>query len=62
MTSNSNQCSIDSKYFIPRGNIDWFKNLILSPDDFEEGNMDKIPPTIYVDISVKLDMTKNILL
>jgi hypothetical protein len=45
--------AVETKDFIPSGPIDWFKNPIPTPDDFEEGNMDNISPTIKIDISIK---------
>ena len=42
---------IESKYFLPSGKFDWFKNPFLAPDVFEEGNMSNISPTIKVNIS-----------
>jgi len=38
------QYVVESKDFI-HGEVDWFKNLIPAPYDFEEGNMDKISPS-----------------
>lgn len=44
---------IESKYFLPLGMVNWFKNPIPTPDAFEEGNMSNISPTIKVNISNK---------
>jgi len=43
---------VESKDFI-HGEVDWFKNTILALDDFEEGNMTNISPTIKINISNK---------
>jgi hypothetical protein len=45
--------AVETKYFIPSGPIDWFKNPIPAPDAFEEGNMANISPTIKINISIK---------
>ena len=45
--------AVETKDFIPSGNIDWFNNPILALDAFEEGNMANISPTIKIDISIK---------
>ena len=42
---------IESKYFLPSGKVNWFKNPILALDAFEEGNMSNISPTVKVNIS-----------
>ena len=34
LVSQSDQFSVETKYFI-HGNVDWFKNPILTPDAFE---------------------------
>jgi len=46
---SSQSYAIKTKDFIPPGHVDWFKNPILAPDAFEEGNMANISPTIKVD-------------
>jgi hypothetical protein len=53
-------CAIETKYFIPSGNIDWFNNLIPALDSFEEANMANISPTVKIDISIKLGMIEEI--
>jgi hypothetical protein len=45
--------TVETKDFIPSRHIDWFNNPIRAPDDFEEGNMANISPTIKIDISIK---------
>lgn len=52
---------MESKYFIPSDFIDCFKNPIPTLDAFKEGNMANITPTISVNISSKLSITKNII-
>lgn len=54
--------TIESKYFLPSIQFDWFKNATLAPDSFEEGNMSNISPTIKVDISNKSGIAEEILL
>ena len=49
-TMMAKQYYVKTKYCIPPGYVDWFKNHILAPDAFEEGNMVSISPTIKVDI------------
>ena len=44
---------METKDYIPSGNIDWFNKPIPTPYDFEEGNMANISPTIKTDISNK---------
>ena len=51
---------IKSKYFIPSGKFDWFKNPILALDAFEEGNISNISPTIKVNISQNLAKLEEI--
>jgi len=53
-------CTIESKYFLPPVKADWFKNPILAPNSFEEGNMSNISPTIKVNISSKPGKVKEI--
>jgi hypothetical protein len=43
-------CANETKYFIPSGHIDKFNNPIPAPDDFEEGNIANISPTIKIEI------------
>jgi hypothetical protein len=45
-STNAPICTIEGKYFIPYGHVDWFKNPIPTPEAFEEGNMANISPTI----------------
>jgi hypothetical protein len=54
--------AIETKDFIPSGPIDWFKNPILAPDAFEEGNMANISPTIKIDISIKNGIVEEIII
>jgi hypothetical protein len=51
---------VETKDFIPSGNIDWFNKPILAPDAFEEGNMGNISPTIKIDISIKNGVVEEI--
>jgi hypothetical protein len=53
-------CAIETKDFIPSGNIDWFNNPIPAPDAFEEGNLANISPIVKIDISVKPGIIKEI--
>jgi hypothetical protein len=53
---------VETKYFIPFGPIDWFKNPIPAPDAFEEGNMANISPTIKIDISIKNGIVEEIII
>jgi hypothetical protein len=52
--------AVETKYFIPLGPIDWFKNPIPAPDAFEEGNMANISSTIKIDISIKNGIVEEI--
>jgi hypothetical protein len=52
--------SIETKYFLPSGHIDWFNNPIPAPNAFEEGNMANISPTIKIDISIKSGIIEEI--
>jgi hypothetical protein len=52
--------TVETKYFIPSGDIDWFNNPIPAPDSFEEGNMANISPTIKIDISIKTGVVEEI--
>lgn len=57
---SSNQYTIETKYFIPSGHVDWFWNPIPTLDAFEEGNMVNISPSIHINISHTLRVTENI--
>ena len=52
---------METKDFI-HGKVDWFKNPILAPDTFEEGNMANIFPTIKIDISTNFEIIEEIML
>ena len=52
---------METKDFI-HGKVNWFKNPILAPDAFEEGNMANISPTININISTNLDIVEEIML
>ena len=58
LMSQSTQFSIEKKDFT-HGKVDWFKNPILEPNSFEEGNMANISPTIKINISTKLGMVEE---
>lgn len=60
--SSHNICTIETKDFLPREQVDWFKNLIPTLDAFEEGNISNISPTVKVNIYVKPCIVKEILL
>ena len=47
--------TIETKYFLPYGKANWFKNPILALDMFQEGNMSNISLTIKVNISRNLE-------
>ena len=49
-SNTATQFAVESKYFLPP-KVDWFKDPILAPDDFEEGNMANISPVIQIDIA-----------
>jgi hypothetical protein len=53
-------CAIETKDFIYSGHIDWFNKPIPTPDDFEEGNMANISPTVKIDISIKPGLVEEI--
>ena len=55
------QFFVETKYFIHR-KVDWFKNLIPTPDAFEEGNMANISPTIKINISTNFEIIEEIML
>jgi hypothetical protein len=46
-------CAIKNKDFVPSSHIDWFNDLIPTPNAFEEGNMANISPIVKIDISIK---------
>lgn len=50
------------KDFILIGHVDWFKDPIPALDNFKEGNMEKISPTIKVNISTDPDIIEEITL
>jgi hypothetical protein len=52
--------TVETKYFLPSGHIDWFNNPIPSLDSFEEANMANISPTIKIDISNKYGVLEEI--
>ena len=52
---------MDTKYFI-HGKFEWFRNPILEPDAFEEGNMANISPTIKINISTYYEIVEEIML
>ena len=52
---------METKHFI-HGKVNWFKNPILAPDTFEEGNMANISPTIKIDISTNSEIVEEIML
>ena len=52
---------METKDFI-HGKVDWFKNPILAPDSFKEGNMVNIFPTIKINISTNYDIVEEIML
>ena len=54
--------TVENKYFIPSGPIDWFNNPIPTPDAFEEGNPANISPTIKIDISIKNGIVEEIII
>jgi hypothetical protein len=53
---------VETKDFISSGLIDWFNNSIPAPDDFEEGNMANISPTIKINISIKNGIVEDIII
>ena len=52
---------METKDFI-HGKFDWFKNPILKPDAFEEGNMANISLTMKINISTNLEVFEEIML
>jgi hypothetical protein len=52
--------AVETKDFIPSGPTDWFKNPIPAPNDFEEGNMANISPTIKINLSIKNGIVEEI--
>ena len=61
LVSQSDQFSVETKDFI-HGKVDWFKNPILAPDAFEEGNTVNISPTIKINISTNSEIIEEIML
>ena len=59
-TGNQEIYAIESKYFLPSGKVDWFKDPIPMPDAFEEGNISNISPTIKVNISQNPEKVEEI--
>ena len=59
--SQFDQFSVETKYFI-HGKVDLFKNPILAPHSFKEGNMANILPTIKINISTNLEVVEEIML
>ena len=57
----SDQFSIETQDFI-HGKVDWFKNPIPTLDEFEEGNMSNISPTIKINISTNPEVVEEIML
>ena len=53
----SDQFSMETNDFI-HGKFYWFKNPILAPDTFEEGNMANISPTIKINISTNPEVVE----
>jgi hypothetical protein len=60
--SHNSIFTVETKYFIPSGVIDWFNNPIPAPDAFEEGNLANISPTIKIDISIKPGVVEEIII
>ena len=52
---------MESKDFI-HGKFEWFKNPILEPYTFEEGNIANISPTIKINISNNPEVVEEIML
>ena len=61
ISSNDDQFFVETKDFI-HGKVDWFKNPIPAPDNFEEGNMANISPTVKINISTNPDIVEEIML
>ena len=61
LVSQSDQFSMETKDFI-HGKVEWFKNPILAPDAFEEGNMVNIFPTIKINISTNSEIIEEVML
>jgi hypothetical protein len=55
-------CTLEAKFFMPHGHINWFKHPIISLVSFKQGYMAIIYATIQVDISVMLGVKEYILL
>jgi hypothetical protein len=62
LSSHNPIYAVETKDFIPSGPIDWFKNPILAPNAFEEGNLANISPTIKIDISIKPGIVEEIII
>ena len=52
---------METKDFI-HWKVDWFKNPILAPDAFKEGNTVNIFPTIKINISTNSEIIEEIML
>ena len=61
LVSQFDQFSVETKDFI-HGKVDWYKNPILAPDAFEEGDIANISPTIKIDISPNSKIVEEIML
>ena len=61
LVSQSDQFSMETKDFI-HGKVHWFKNPILAPDAFEEGNMANISPIVKINISTNPEVVEEIML
>lgn len=61
MQQTNHQYVMQSKDLI-HGEVNWFKNSIHALDDFEEGNMANISPTIKFNILNKPRVEENIIL
>ena len=61
LVSQLDQFSVETKDLI-HGKFDWFKNPIMTPDAFKEGNMANISPTIKINISTNPKVVEEIML
>ena len=59
--SQSDQFFVETKDFI-HGKFDWFKNPIMGPYTFEEGNMANISLTIKINISTNPEVVEEIMM
>ena len=59
LVSQSDPFLVETKDFI-HGKFNYFKNPVLAPNAFEEGNMAKISPTIKINISTNLEIVEEI--